>query len=106
MIALAWVAKRLTALNLNERTILPEYLVMVARALPNNLQSLSLRRSDVAKQGQDIKGIKQLSLALGSSRCVLKVLDLSDNKLQADAAASIAKALSMSTTLRSLRCDV
>jgi hypothetical protein len=104
VIALAWIAVRLTALDLNGRTILPEYLVMVARALPKNLQSLSLSMCDVAKQGQDIKGIEQLGLALGSSQCMLQVLDLTKNVLKPDAASCIAKGLCANTSLRSLRC--
>ena len=77
----------------------PQLLSGVQRCFVS-LQSLNLPYSDLGDQE-----ISKLSSALQSSRCRLMQLELQGNKITADGAAAIAKALKHNRKLKTLRLD-
>jgi len=103
LVALAWIQEKLATLDLSERTLSPEGVVALARALPPSLTSLMLKKCDIAKDGKDLKGVEQIGLALRNPLCALQTLDCEENKMGPLGAALIAKGLQKNASLRSLR---
>ena len=75
MIALAWIKDTLTGLDVTQRKLSPAAMVTLARALPPSLKSLTLRRCDIAADGNDMKGVEQLCLTLLNLSCGLEELE-------------------------------
>ena len=98
--ALMWARPALD-LDLNGRKMAPECLAVLCRALRTSVMSLSLSKTDFAKGGNDLSGMRHLCAALRDERRSggLRTLELADNSLKADAGRMLAEAIAVSGSL-------
>ena len=98
--ALMWVRPALD-LDLNGRKMAPECLAVLCRALQTSVMSLSLSKTDFAKDGNDLSGMRHLCAALRDERRSggLRTLELAENSLKADAGRMLAEAIAVSKSI-------
>jgi hypothetical protein len=101
--ALMWARPALD-LDLNGRKMAPECLTVLCRALRTSVMSLSLSKTDFAKDGNDLSGMRHLCAALRDERRGggLRTLELDENSLKADAGRMLAEAIAVSGSLTSI----
>eukprot|EP00966_Prymnesium_polylepis_P106897 2475317-Prymnesium_polylepis.1 len=100
--ALMW-ARPTLEITLDHCDAGPESLATLASALRPTVKSLSLKSSNIAKTGNDLRGVRQLCLALKDERCCgLLTFDLDSNELK-DAEELLAQGLEMNNSITSVR---
>ena len=69
-----------------------------------SIKALRLRKTDFAKGGNDLSGLRVLCSALSDAQCAkLLSLDLRENDLRADAANLLAEGMRVNASLTSVR---
>ena len=105
--ALVWARFQgdpLLEIDLEGTKLSPECLAVLGRSMGPSIKALGLRKTDFAKGGNDLSGLRVLCSALSDAQCAkLLSLDLSHNNLRTDAANLLAEAIRVTASVTSVR---
>ena len=104
--ALVWARFQgdpLLEIDLEGTKLSPECLAVLGRSMGPSIGALGLRKTDFAKGGNDLSGLRVLCSALSDAQCAgLLSLDLSHNNLRADAANLLAEGMRKNASVTSI----
>ena len=104
--ALVWARFQgdpLLEIDLEGTKLSPECLAVLGRSMGPSIGALRLRKTDFAKGGNDLSGLRVLCSALSDAQCAkLLSLDLRENNLRADAANLLAEGMRVNASLTSI----